>query len=145
MESTRTTGVRAAFAISPVSHGETIPVGHATIRVHHNCGHKLGSVWNLVGDAEALTGDFLFIASIGRPDLAGKTAEWTALLWQSVERVRREWPAPMIIYPAHYGDDVGAEPRPVRRGTAIGAAGREPVAATRGRRRFCGLGRQPRR
>ena len=92
--------------ISPVSHGASIAVGRATVRVHHNSGHTLGSVSYLAGDAAALTGDFLFIASIGRPDLAGKTAEWTALLWQSVERVRREWPASLMIYPAHYGDDV---------------------------------------
>lgn len=92
--------------ISPVSHGASIAVGRATVRVHHNSGHTLGSVSYLAGDAVALTGDFLFIASIGRPDLAGKTAEWTALLWKSVERVRREWPASLMIYPAHYGDDV---------------------------------------
>ena len=89
-----------------MSDGKTIAVGRATIRVHHNSGHTLGSVSYLLGDAAALTGDFLFIASIGRPDLAGKTAEWTALLWQSVERVRMAWPASMLIYPAHYGDEV---------------------------------------
>jgi glyoxylase-like metal-dependent hydrolase (beta-lactamase superfamily II) len=94
------------LAISPVSDGGTIAVGRATVRVHHNSGHTLGSVSYVVGDSAAFTGDFLFIASIGRPDLAGKTAEWTAMLWQSVERVRREWPASIVIYPAHYGDDV---------------------------------------
>ncbi|MHC4342274.1 MAG: MBL fold metallo-hydrolase, partial [Planctomycetota bacterium] len=44
----------------------------------------------------------LFIRSVGRPDLGGKTEEWTAVLWQSLERVRREWNDDLYIHPAHY-------------------------------------------
>jgi glyoxylase-like metal-dependent hydrolase (beta-lactamase superfamily II) len=98
------------LSLTPVRDGDTIAVGRARVRVHHNHGHTLGSVSYLIGDEAALTGDFLFVASIGRPDLAGKTAEWTALLWESVERVRREWPPSIVIYPAHYGAEEERNP-----------------------------------
>lgn len=93
------------LAITPINDGDAIRVGRATIRVHHNPGHTLGSVSYLLDGSAALTGDFLFVSSIGRPDLAGKTDEWTALLWASAERARQEWPASLAIYPAHYGGD----------------------------------------
>src|SRR5207249_8793576 len=53
----------------------------------------------------ALTGDFLFVQSIGRPDLAGKSGAWAKLLWQSLERVRRSWPGDLLILPAHYATE----------------------------------------
>ena len=93
-------------AITAIGDGDAIRVGRASVRVHHNSGHTLGSVSYLLGEEAALTGDFLFVGSIGRPDLAGKTEEWTAMLWESVERARREWPARVAVYPAHYGGDV---------------------------------------
>ena len=94
------------LSITPIGDGAAIRVGRATISVNHNPGHTLGSVSYLVDGEAALTGDFLFVDSIGRPDLAGKTDEWTAMLWASVERARREWSASMAIYPAHYGGGV---------------------------------------
>ena len=51
------------------------------------------------GDRTALTGDFIFVNSIGRPDLGGKAAEWTKLLWNSLERARREWKPETRLYP----------------------------------------------
>ena len=85
--------------------GSEIRFGRCAARVQHTPGHTEGSVTYLVDDEIALTGDFLFVGSIGRPDLAGKTAEWTAQLWRSVERAKREWPSTVRIYPAHYGGD----------------------------------------
>ena len=93
------------LTITPIADQHVIRVGRTTIRAHHNPGHTLGSVSYLLNGEAALTGDFLFVGSIGRPDLAGKTDEWTALLWASVEHARRQWPASLAIYPAHYGGD----------------------------------------
>jgi glyoxylase-like metal-dependent hydrolase (beta-lactamase superfamily II) len=59
----------------------------------------------LVDDQAVLTGDFLFVESIGRPDLAGKTGEWTEQLWAGLERARRDWAESAWIYPAHYGSE----------------------------------------
>lgn len=86
----------------PVEDGSTIKVGRGEVRVMHTPGHTEGSVTYLVGDEVALTGDFVFVKSVGRPDLGGKTEEWTPVLFASLERARAEWPDTMRIYPAHY-------------------------------------------
>ncbi len=85
--------------------GAAISVGSCTVTAMHTPGHTEGSVTFLVGHDVALTGDFVFINSLGRPDLAGKTQEWTELLWQSMERAKSEWSPETVIYPAHYASD----------------------------------------
>ncbi|MGH7163320.1 MAG: MBL fold metallo-hydrolase [Planctomycetota bacterium] len=95
-------GARAKIAFSPLGDGERIRVGRAEATVAHTPGHTEGSVTLLLGGDAALTGDFLFVRSIGRPDLGGKAAEWSRALWRSVERARRGWPRDLRVYPAHY-------------------------------------------
>src|SRR5207244_7258524 len=90
-------------AYQPLSEGDAIAFGRATLRAQHVPGHTLGSVALIADDALALTGDFLFVQSVGRPDLGGKGAAWAELLWNSLERARREWPGELLVLPAHYG------------------------------------------
>jgi glyoxylase-like metal-dependent hydrolase (beta-lactamase superfamily II) len=71
----------------------------------HTPGHTEGSVTYLLDGEAAFTGDFLFIDSIGRPDLAGKTEEWAKLLWKSIERTRAQLAPGLVVYPAHYSSD----------------------------------------
>ena len=93
------------LAFQPLSDGDTIVFGHATLRAVHVPGHTLGSIALIADDGLALTGDFLFVQSIGRPDLAGKSESWAKLLWQSLERVRQSWPGELLILPAHYASE----------------------------------------
>jgi len=102
-------GSAAKIPFSPIEDGTVLKIGGAELRVAHTPGHTDGSVTYLV-DGAALTGDFIFINSIGRPDLGGKSDEWTAKLWKSLERARGEWPADTKIYPAHYASDGEREP-----------------------------------
>jgi glyoxylase-like metal-dependent hydrolase (beta-lactamase superfamily II) len=69
--------------------------------VAHTPGHTEGSVTFLAGDA-AFTGDFIFITSVGRPDLAGKADAWTPQLYASLAQAKATWPAETRILPAHY-------------------------------------------
>src|SRR6058998_2589424 len=85
--------------------GDTIAFGRATLRAAHVPGHTLGSITLLADDGLALTGDFLFVKSIGRPDLAGHSETWAKLLWQSLERVRQTWPGDLLVLPAHYASE----------------------------------------
>jgi len=85
--------------------GDTIAFGRATLRAAHVPGHTLGSITLLADDGLALTGDFLFVKSIGRPDLAGHSEAWAKLLWQSLERVRQTWPGDLLVLPAHYASE----------------------------------------
>jgi glyoxylase-like metal-dependent hydrolase (beta-lactamase superfamily II) len=98
------------FDYQPLGAGDTIAFGHATLRAEHVPGHTLGSVALIAGDELALTGDFLFVHSVGRPDLGGQGAAWARLLWQSLERARRSWPADLLILPTHYGSELERRP-----------------------------------
>jgi glyoxylase-like metal-dependent hydrolase (beta-lactamase superfamily II) len=98
-------GRRGSVPISPVRDGDLLRVGGASLRVWHTPGHTEGSVSLALGDESILTGDFVFIASVGRPDLGGKTEAWAPILWTSLERARREWPATTRILPGHYASE----------------------------------------
>jgi glyoxylase-like metal-dependent hydrolase (beta-lactamase superfamily II) len=123
-------GTPGRLAIAPLAEGQSLRVGRGEARVVHTPGHTEGSVTFLAGapaaPAAALTGDFLFVASVGRPDLAGKAVEWTARLWESLERARSEWPPELAVYPAHY-----ASPAERRGDRAVGATFGELLAANR--------------
>jgi glyoxylase-like metal-dependent hydrolase (beta-lactamase superfamily II) len=103
-------GTPGKIAFSPLADGQTIAIGSAALHVEHTPGHTEGSVTYHAGDAAAFTGDFIFVRSVGRPDLAGRSAEWTRALWESLERARATWPREAWIYPAHYSS--AAERRP---------------------------------
>jgi glyoxylase-like metal-dependent hydrolase (beta-lactamase superfamily II)/rhodanese-related sulfurtransferase len=124
------------LAFQPLNDGDTIAFGRATLRAVHVPGHTLGSVTLLADDGLALTGDFIFVQSVGRPDLAGKTDAWARLLWQSLERARGSWPGDLLVLPAHYSSE--SERRADR---AIGArfdviAGVNPAVAIQDERAF---------
>ena len=90
------------LTFQPLADGDTIAFGRATLRAAHVPGHTFGSVALLADDGLALTGDFLFVQSVGRPDLAGHSDAWAKLLWRSLERARETWPGDLLILPAHY-------------------------------------------
>ena len=100
-------GTPGRLDFTPLSDGTQIAIGDRPIRVFHTPGHTEGSVTFLLGDpgaeSAAFTGDFLFVDSIGRPDLAGKMDAWIGDLWDSLERARKEWSANARLLPAHYG------------------------------------------
>ncbi len=90
--------------------GGSIKLGGTEVRALHTPGHTEGSLTYVAGGAGAggtivLTGDFIFIQSVGRPDLGGKIDEWTPVLWQSLERARRTFGADWRVLPAHYGSE----------------------------------------
>jgi glyoxylase-like metal-dependent hydrolase (beta-lactamase superfamily II) len=103
-------GTPGRLTIRELADDGRITVGRATVRVSHTPGHTEGSVTFLVDDAAAFTGDFIFVASVGRPDLAGKAAGWTEQLWASLERARAQWGAERVVYPAHYAAEKERNP-----------------------------------
>jgi glyoxylase-like metal-dependent hydrolase (beta-lactamase superfamily II) len=84
-----------------IESGYEVAVGSTTVKVQHTPGHTEGSVTLLAGDA-AFTGDFIFVNTVGRPDLADKTEPWTAQLFASLARAKADWPDSTRILPAHY-------------------------------------------
>jgi glyoxylase-like metal-dependent hydrolase (beta-lactamase superfamily II)/rhodanese-related sulfurtransferase len=117
------------LAFQPLSDGDTIVFGRATLRAVHVPGHTLGSIALIADEGIALTGDFLFVQSIGRPDLAGRAEAWAKLLWESLERVRRSWPGDFLVLPAHYsGESERRADRAVAARFDVVAATNTPVA-----------------
>ncbi len=98
-------GAEGRFTHQSLTEGDTIAFGRATLVAAHVPGHTLGSTALVVDEALALTGDFLFVKSVGRPDLGGQRDAWAARLWDSLERVRREWPGDLLVLPAHYASE----------------------------------------
>jgi glyoxylase-like metal-dependent hydrolase (beta-lactamase superfamily II)/rhodanese-related sulfurtransferase len=103
-------GAAGRFDYQPLAPGDTIALGRATLRAEHVPGHTLGSVALLAEQSLALTGDFLFVQSVGRPDLGGKGAAWARLLWRSLDDVRRRWPGNLLVLPAHYASELERRP-----------------------------------
>lgn len=88
-----------------IGDGDAIVFGRATLRAAHVPGHTLGSIALVADDGLTLTGDFLFVQSIGRPDLAGQAESWAKLLWRSLERVRQTWSGDLLVLPTHYASE----------------------------------------
>jgi glyoxylase-like metal-dependent hydrolase (beta-lactamase superfamily II)/rhodanese-related sulfurtransferase len=108
-------GTPGLIEFQALSDGEVIPFGESALNVSHTPGHTEGSVSLQVDDRIALTGDFLFVESIGRPDLGGKEDIWAHALWESLERVKSRWDRGLAVYPGHYASE-----KERRMGRAIG-------------------------
>jgi glyoxylase-like metal-dependent hydrolase (beta-lactamase superfamily II) len=93
----------------PLADGPEISIGGQQVSVFHTPGHTEGSTTLIAGGPEnagvAFTGDFLFVDSIGRPDLAGRMDAWTGDLWRSLVRARDEWDPRVRLLPAHYAGE----------------------------------------
>lgn len=98
-------GTPGKLDIAPVEDGSVIEIGRCAMDVFHTPGHTMGSVTYRIGDAVAFTGDFLFVRSIGRPDLGGEIDSWTGILWNSIVRAKETFPNSIAVYPAHYSSD----------------------------------------
>lgn len=92
------------FAYASIEDGETIQVGASKIDIHalYTPGHTIGSTSFIVDDAFLLTGDILFIDSIGRPDLAGKAEDWVGDLRKSLYEKYQSLSSELIVLPAHF-------------------------------------------
>ena len=64
-------------------------------------GHTPGSTSYIIDDRFMITGDIMFIQSIGRPDLGGQVEAWSDKLFETLQRIRI-YKSDMIILPGHY-------------------------------------------
>lgn len=92
------------FEYKPLEDGLTIQLGSSQIQVDalYTPGHTIGSTSFIIDTKYLLTGDILFIDSIGRPDLAGLAEDWVADLRDTLYRKYRALGKDLIVLPAHF-------------------------------------------
>jgi glyoxylase-like metal-dependent hydrolase (beta-lactamase superfamily II) len=78
--------------------------GGPEIKALHMPGHTPGSTSYLIDDKYLITGDTVFILSIGRPDLGGKAKEWSKLLYHTLKTKIADLANDLVILPGHYMD-----------------------------------------
>lgn len=93
------------FSYSPLVEGADITVGQSKVQIQpvYSPGHTIGSTSFIVDQQYLLTGDILFVESIGRPDLAGKAEDWVSDLRTTLYQRYKELPDELVVLPAHFG------------------------------------------
>ena len=92
------------FDYAKLADGLTIQIGASKIDVSalYSPGHTIGSTSFVVDSNYLLTGDILFIDSIGRPDLAGLAEDWVGDLRETLYKRYRTLAEDLIVLPAHF-------------------------------------------
>ncbi|WP_375547003.1 MBL fold metallo-hydrolase [Paenibacillus sp.] len=93
------------YSYNELVENSDIRIGNGKINVHpiYTPGHTIGSTSFLVDEEYLMTGDILFVASIGRPDLAGKAEDWVSDLRNSLYGIFGGMPEQLVVLPAHFG------------------------------------------
>jgi glyoxylase-like metal-dependent hydrolase (beta-lactamase superfamily II)/rhodanese-related sulfurtransferase len=98
-------GFRLDLPVTPLRDGEVVPLdGGASleVRLMATPGHTPGSTSYLVGGKYLLSGDTLFVTSVGRPDLGGHVVEWGRALYHTLRERIAALPDDTVVLPAHY-------------------------------------------
>src|SRR5207245_1176189 len=114
-----------AFDHQDVSDGDELLIGTVRFKIAHTPGHTPDSICLMVSDLSVgdspwfvLTGDMLFVGSVGRPDLGGARAAEDA--WDSLQRVLLPLDDSVEIYPAHGGGSACGRAMSAKSGSTIG-------------------------
>src|SRR5947207_3224485 len=106
---------RVSFQYAPLKDGDIVRVGSAGLRVFHTPGHTPESACFLLDEHALFTGDTLFLAAVGRPDLEATTDESRSrahVLHSSLQRLVA-LPPETVILPAHTSEPVAFDGRPI--------------------------------
>jgi glyoxylase-like metal-dependent hydrolase (beta-lactamase superfamily II) len=102
-----------AFPFLPLRDGQEIGLGNVTVKVLHTSGHTAESICLLVTDATrgaepwfVLTGDTLFVGSVGRPDLSDRVEQGARDLYHSLQCRILPLPDNLEFYPGHFSGSV---------------------------------------
>lgn len=105
------------FDYQPLEDGQRfeLPGGSGfAVRALRAPGHTRGSTVYLVEEEALLSGDTLFVESVGRPDLADEAEAFAHTLFATLRDKILTLPDGILVMPGHYGDAVGVTPdRPV--------------------------------
>lgn len=93
------------FEYEQLEEGKDIYVGNEKILVQpiYSPGHTIGSTSFIIDHQYLLSGDILFVESIGRPDLAGLAEDWVGDLRDTLYSRYDQLSKDLIVLPAHFG------------------------------------------
>jgi glyoxylase-like metal-dependent hydrolase (beta-lactamase superfamily II)/rhodanese-related sulfurtransferase len=106
---------RVSFEYAPLRDGDTVRVGSAGLRALHTPGHTPESACYLFDERVLFTGDTLFLAAVGRPDLEATTEQSRRrahVLHASLQRLVA-LPLETVVLPAHTSEPVAFDGRPI--------------------------------
>ena len=100
---------RVSYPFIPVSDLDVLRIGGARLEALHTPGHTLESTSYLLDERVLFTGETLFTAAVGRPDLGGANLEdakaRAKTLYESLERLLT-LPPDTLILPGHTSEPV---------------------------------------
>ena len=101
------------FDFEPLNDGQSLNLGNVNVEVLHTPGHTPDSVCLVVTDMRrgelpwfVITGDTLFVGSIGRPDLLGREREMAAMLYDSLHSKLLHLSPEVELFPGHQAGSV---------------------------------------
>jgi len=106
---------RVSFEYAPLRDGDALRVGSTTLRVLHTPGHTAESVCYFLDERALFTGDTLFLAAVGRPDLEAtieQSRRRARMLHASLQRLVA-LPLETVVLPAHTSEPVAFDGRPI--------------------------------
>lgn len=88
----------------PLKDGDQLQIGDAVVKVLAIAtpGHTPGSSSLLINDRYFLSGDTIFVQSVGRPDLGGKARDWAGDLFETLYARLGDLKDDVLVLPAHY-------------------------------------------
>lgn len=92
------------FDYTALTDGLNVQIGTSKIAVAavYSPGHTIGSTSFVMDNKYLLTGDILFIDSIGRPDLAGLAEDWVSDLRETLYSRYYALAEDLVVLPAHF-------------------------------------------
>lgn len=96
----------ARFPYTPARDGDTYRLGSngPQIEAIHTPGHTPGSTCYLIEGKYLISGDTVFILSIGRPDLGGMAEAWSEMLFATMTDILLKLDDDTVVLPGHYID-----------------------------------------
>ena len=94
----------ARFPYTPARHGDIHRFRESgpTVEVIHTPGHTPGSTCYRIDGEYLITGDTVFIQSIGRPDLGGMAEAWSEMLFKTMTEILLKLDDNTMVLPGHY-------------------------------------------
>lgn len=94
----------SVYDYHPLSDGDLFNFDDAgpVVQVVHSPGHTPGSTTFVVDERFMLSGDTVFIVSVGRPDLGNQVVAWAKTLYATLQERIMVMPDDLLVLPGHF-------------------------------------------